>query len=558
MAEIFGKINVLGLGSGLDLQGLLDQLREIEEAPVKRLEDKKDVYETRLTEFDWLNTQILSLKSKALDLSLESNYLTRQVKVSGDAVSARAEVGALTGTYNVEVSQLARKSLWESQGFASKDASVAANDDVLQIAVGEKEFSVLVPAGTTLEGLANLINEAEDNPGVEASVVDTGSAADPYKLILKAKDTGENYRLVVTQELSSLSFEEITGTPNIWRSANYANPEDVVNNTGNPITLTIRAGEKDITIEVPDGTTLSGLKDLINNAAENSSLRAYLRRDSAGNYFIDMRSPESLSVSQSPASPALFPQETENAGESLNAFFKIDDISYQRGSNQVSDIVPGVVFSLKSAGNATVKVSSSLEKVKSNFSSLVKEINDFFGKLREKMAVDIEEGIEGPLYRSTAAEKLIRDLRDIFSKTTSSNKHLRSLFDLGVDFNRDGSITLNEKKLEEAFSKYPEEVKKLLLGDEENGIKGFGESLNDVLQNYLGPSGLIALEQNTTKRQIELIEKNITLAKERVEQNMAILQRQFMALDNYLQQLNDLSTYLEVQFKSISGLTDKK
>lgn len=558
MADVFGKINVLGLGSGLDLQGLLDQLREIEEAPIKRLEEKKDSYESKLTEFDWLNTQVISLKSKALDLSLESSYLTRNVNVSGSGVSASAEVGALTGTYQVEVTQLARKNMWESQGFASRDASVATNDDVIQIAVGDKEFSVLVPAGTTLEGLAKLINEAEDNPGVEAKVVDTGSPSDPYKLILKSKETGEDHRIVVTQELADVSFSEVTGPPNIWRSENYTNPDDVVNSTGNTITLNITAGEKNITVEVPDGTTLSELKDLINQAAENSSLKAYLRRDSSGNYFIDLRSPEALSVSQTPDTPSLFPYEVETNGESLNAFFKIDDIAYQRGTNEVSDIVPGVTFSLKSPGSATVEVSPSLEDVKSTFSSLVEDVNNLLSKLREKMAVDIEKGTEGPLYLSTAAEKLIRDLRDVFSAGVSSNKHIKSLFDLGVNFNRDGSITLDEKKLEEAFSKYPDEVKKLLLGDDENNIKGFGERLNDALQNYLGPSGLIALEQNTTKRQIELIEKNIALSKERVEQNMAVMQRQFMALDRYIQQLNDLSSYLETQFKSISGLSDKK
>ncbi len=559
MADVFGKINVLGLGSGLDLQGLLDKLREIEERPIERLEAKKDYYESRLTEFDWLNTKILSLKSKALDLSLESNYLVREVSVSGSSVTAEAEVGALEGTYHFDVTQLARKSLWQSQGFASQDAVLNPDaDDVFQLEMGDQSFSLLVPQGTTLEGLARLINEAEDNPGVEAQVVDTGSPSDPYRLVIKAKETGEAHRIVVTQELEGVSFEEVTGVPNIWRTDSFSSPDAVINDSGGNITLTVNVGTQEISVDVPDGTTLSELKDLINEQTENSSLKAYLIRDAAGNYFLDLRSPEALNVTQDPTSPTLFPNQVENNGESLNAFFTLDEISYQRGSNEIQDLIPGLTIRLQNTGESSVTVSSSYEEIKEIFSSFVEEVNGFLSELREKMAVDLETGEEGPLYRSNAAESIVRDLRDVLSMSVPGNEHLTSLFDLGLDFNRDGSITLDQKKLEEAFSSYPEEVKRLMIGDEEENISGIAERLNNTLQKYLGTSGLIALEQDTTERYIENINRNISLAKERVDRYIANLQRQFMALDQYIQELNDMSSYLDVQFKSIMGLTENK
>ncbi len=560
MADIFGKINVLGLGSGLDLQGLLDQLREIEEQPIKRLEAKKDYYESRLTEFDWLNTKVLSLKTKALDLSLESTYLARQVSVSGSGVEAEAEVGALEGSYRFNVNQLARKSLWQSEGFATKDTVLNPDsDDVLQLEVGEQSFSLLVPQGTTLEGLARLINEAEDNPGIEAQVVDTGSPSNPYRLILKARETGEDHRIVVTQELQGMDFEEIVGVPNIWRTASYTSPDDVVNDSGGDITLNISVGEQEIKVVVPDGTTLSELKDLINDqAAGNSSLRAYLIRDAAGNYFLDLRSPETLNLTQNPSTPSLFPNQIEDTGESLNAFFTIDDIPYQRGSNEITDIIPGVKLELQGLGSGIITVSADYEGVKETFSSFVEEVNGFLDELREKMSFDLETGEEGPLYRSNAAENLIRDLRDILSASLSENEHIISLFDLGLNFNRDGSLSLDQEKLEQAFSSYPEEIKQLMIGNEERNVEGLAERLNETLQKYLGTSGLIALEQDTTERYIENIDHNIILAKERVDRYIANLQRQFMALDQYIQELNDMSSYLDVQFKSIMGLTEKK
>ena len=559
MASVFGKINVLGLGSGLDLQGLLDQLRKIEEKPIEDLKEKKDLYEARLTEYDWLNTKVLSLKSKVLDLSLESTYLARKVSVSGSAVTAEAEIGALEGTYTVQVDQLARKSLWQSQGFASKDTQVNPSaDDVIQIAVGDRSFSVLVPAGTTLEGLADLINNAEDNPGVEARVVDTGAPSDPYRLVLKAKETGEANRIVVTQELQGVNFEEVTAVPNIWRTANYTNPDDVVNNSGGTITLTINVGPKTINVDVADGTTLSQLVDTINAAAENTSLKAYLIRDKDGNYFVDLRSPESLNVTQSPASPVIFPNEVENAGESLNAFLTVDDISYQRGSNEINDIIPGVTLNLQATGSSTVTVNTNQDELKELISSFVDELKGFLGELREKTAFDVNTGEEGPLYQSNAAKGLLREIRELLSMVVPGNEHVNSLFDLGLDLNRDGSISFDEKKLEKALSSYPDEVKRLFLGDEEENVTGLAEKFNETLQRYLGPSGLIALEQKTTERYLDNLERNISLTQKRVDRYMEHLERQFLALDRYIEQLNDLSAYLDMQFKAISGQADKK
>ncbi len=555
MADV-GRINVLGLGSGLDLQGILDKFREIESQPVKRMEEKKDYYEQRLTEYDWLTTQVLDLKSDILDLSLESSYLARKADVSGGAVEARADVGALKGTYNVEVAQLARKSLWESkEGFAEKGSAVVSSDDALEIAVGDKSFSVLVPAGTTLEGLVDLINNAEDNPGVKASLIDTGDPTAPYHLVLQAEDTGEDHRIVVTQELSGLGFSEITAPPNIVRSNNYSNPTDVV--TTVDTTLSIQVGDAPAkTITVAANTTVQDLVDQINQEMQDTSLRAYLRRDENGNYFIDLRSPDPISITDDPS--GLFPNVVESNGESLNAFLTVDGIQYQRGTNEVNDIIPGVTLTLREAGNSTVYVTSDYEDIKTKFKDFVDKVNTLIQDLRQKMSVDEETGEEGPLYRSEVAESLIRDLQDGLLATIHNPNGPQSLFDLGLNFNRDGTITLDEDKLVQAIDENPEGVKKLLVGDEEEGIEGLATKLDQALQRYLGPEGLIAIEQKGVQGRIDRLDKDISREQQRVDAYIATMQQQFMALDQYIQQLNNMSTYLDTQFKSIMGLSEKK
>ncbi len=551
-----GKINVLGLGSGLDLQGILDKFREIERQPIERMEAEKDYYENRLNEYDWLNTQVLDLKSDILDLSLESTYLTREASVTGSAVEASADLGALTGSYTVEVSQLARRSLWQSSsGFANSSDVVTTSDDVLQIAVGDENFSILVPANTTLQGLADLINNDENNPGVKASVVNTGSPSNPYHLVLQAQNPGEENRIVVTQELSDLAFEEVTGKPNITRSNNYANPTDVV--TTADTTLTIQVDSLSAkTINIPANTTLEDLVDLINEEMSDTSLKAYLMRDASNNYFIDLRSPETINITDDPSN--LFPNQIETNGESLNAFLTVDGISYQRGSNSINDIIPGVTLTLKQTGSSTVFVSSDYENIQNLFSSFIEKVNNLIQDLREKMSVDQETGENGPLYRSSVAEDLIRDLQDGLLTTIDNPNGPKSLFDLGVNFNRDGTITLDEETLSQAIANNPEGVKTLLVGDEDTGLEGIAQKINDALQRYIGANGLIAIEQKGVQGRIDRLETDIERAEERVDAYIDTLQKQFRALDEYLNSLNELSSYLDLQFKSIMGLTEKR
>ncbi len=549
-----GTINVLGIGSGLDLQGILDQLREIERQPIEQMESEKDYYENRLTEYDWLTTQVLDLKSTILDLSLESTYLSRDVSSSGSAIEATADVGALTGNYTVDVSQLAHKSLWQSAtGFSSPSDTVNTSEDVLQISVGDQSFSVLVPANTSLQGLAELINNATDNPGVTASVVDTGSPSYPYRLVLQANNTGENYRIVVTQELSNLSFEEVTGQPNIIRSGFYSNSTDIVTDVDTSLTIQVDSLSSK-TINIAANTTVEDLVDLINENMNDTSLKAYLMRDSSGNYFIDLRSPESITIIDDPSN--LFPNEIQSNGESLNAFLTVDGIQYQRTSNSISDIIPGVTITLKDTGSSTISVSSNYEEVENLFSSFIENVNSLIQTLKEKMSVNEETGEEGPLYDSSVAENLIRDLQRGLLETVNNPYGPDSLLELGVTFNRDGTISLDEETFDNAIRQNPEGVEKLLVGDEDSNMTGIAESLNDTLQSYLGSNGLIAIEQQGVEGRIDRLEDEIARSEKYVDDYMYTLEKQFMALDQYIQSLSETSSYLDMQFKSILGLTE--
>ena len=561
--EVFGKINVLGLGSGLDLQGLIDKLREIRERPIEDLRARKDYYEKTIQEYDYLHTRILELKEQVLSLSLSSTYLSRRVEVSGEALSATAEVGALTGNFSVTVHKLAEKSVWESQGFSEENTDIAPlGEEVLGIQVGDQSFEVSVPQGTTLRGLVDLINNAPDNPGVTARLVNTGEPGDPYRIMLISNRTGEPGRIMITRELGNVSFTELTGVPEAWRTSSYDAPTEVVNDTGADINLTLQVGTHILNLTVSDGTTLEELSNLINQAASDNALddylRAYVVRDAAGNYYVEVRSPEDLTVSDDWDGGDLFPTQVNATGESLNAALTVDGVTYYRNTNKISDILPGVTLRLTQTGTATLRISEDYRGIEETFKNFIEGVNELIRYIREKSGVDPETGEHGPLYGSDVAQNLIRDLQQGLLTVVDQTEGFRSLFDLGVNFNRDGTITVDEERLSRAISENPEGIMKLLAGDEESGLVGIAETLNSLLGGYLGRSGLIGIAREGVERRIEFVEKEISREEASLERYVEEITRQFVALDSYLQELNQLSFYLDAQFKSLSGLKPSK
>src|SRR5262245_46218455 len=162
-----GTISGLGVGSKLDLQGTLDKLRQADNAAVSSLQAKETKAKAQLVAFDDVNAKFLAVKTNALSLSLESNFLTKKISGTSDNVaSATAALGIADATHDLEVERLATKSSLQSTGVSTTDTAVTTSDTTFAYTLGAKgpTISVAVKANTTLTQLADLINKAPDNP----------------------------------------------------------------------------------------------------------------------------------------------------------------------------------------------------------------------------------------------------------------------------------------------------------------------------------------------------------------------------------------------------------
>ena len=64
-----GSITTLGLGSGLDLQDMLDQLKAADQVSITRKETQVTTLEQEKNAYNSINVKLLAMKSNSLFLS---------------------------------------------------------------------------------------------------------------------------------------------------------------------------------------------------------------------------------------------------------------------------------------------------------------------------------------------------------------------------------------------------------------------------------------------------------------------------------------------------------
>ncbi|MEO5341789.1 MAG: flagellar filament capping protein FliD [Gammaproteobacteria bacterium SHHR-1] len=194
------SIGSLGVGTGIDLNSLLSQLMEIERRPLYALQDKEKSIQSQISDYGSLKSSVSSFRSSVDRLKYESDFNAFKASSSEDGVFSPSVSGVATaGSYDIEVTQLAKSHKLASQRFA-EDQTLASGS--LTLSVGDKSMSLTVDeTNNTLAGLRDAINKSEDNPGVTATIINEGGGS---RLMLSSNETGAENAIVITDQATTL------------------------------------------------------------------------------------------------------------------------------------------------------------------------------------------------------------------------------------------------------------------------------------------------------------------------------------------------------------------
>lgn len=319
------------------------------------------------------------------------------------------------------------------------------------------------------------------------------------------------------------------------------------------------SGTQTITI---DGTnnTLQGIRDAIN--AANMGVNATIVNDGSGTpYRLALSSTStgvgnSLMISTSGGDGSIDsllaydpagPQNLTQTMVAQNADLTVNGISITSASNTVTDAIQGVTLTLKNpAAGTSLTVAHDTGAINTAVSGFVDAYNALYSQLKSRSAYPTATAQTPALSGDGTVRLMMDQLRGVFN--TAASGTLTALAQVGVAFQKDGSLQLDSNALSSAMSKNFSDVTNLF-----SSTTGFATRLDAWAHSVLTPGGLIDSRTQSLNSSIKGYNDQIS----RLEVRMATLQKQYTTqysnLNMLLSSMNNTSAYLSQQLKTTTG-----
>jgi flagellar hook-associated protein 2 len=207
MATTTPTLSSPGIGSGLDVQGIVDKLMQVESQPLNDLDTQETKVQSQISAYGTLKSALASLQTAVHALATPAPFQSTKATVANTNVaSATTSAGAVAGRYSLEVSALAQNQKLASNGFATVGDTVgsgtltftfgtfAGGTFTPNASAGSRTVTI-APGQSSLAGIRDAVNAA--NIGVTASIINDGSA-NGQRLVFTSTATGADQSLKIT------------------------------------------------------------------------------------------------------------------------------------------------------------------------------------------------------------------------------------------------------------------------------------------------------------------------------------------------------------------------
>jgi flagellar hook-associated protein 2 len=248
-------IQLGGLASGLDTQGLISQLMAVERGPRSRITLQQAAAQARETALQSVRTDLNALKLATSGMRSAAVWADTQSVESSDAtkLTVRRTGGAGPGGYDVAVTQMAAA---ERRTYAYAAPAAASQIEIFGTDKTKARAVIDLAVGATVDDAAAAIN-ANDKAGVFAVNVNG-------QLVLAARTTGTGSTFTATGAGSQAGVVAGQNAQGTVGSATFDSQTNVVSGAIPGVELTIKGKTSGVTVTVGGpGPDRSALKDAV-------------------------------------------------------------------------------------------------------------------------------------------------------------------------------------------------------------------------------------------------------------------------------------------------------
>lgn len=353
-------------------------------------------------------------------------------------------------------------------------------------------------------------------------------------------------------------------------------------------TLTVKLGPDDrgVDVQVAAGATLSEIRDSLNTALKDKGVSANIVSNPADGssrlvlssnttgagkdiyvqasagleaFRIGNFADNNPASSPSGALAALNGSNAASSGyitQAQDAEFTIDGLSLRSASNTVSNAISEVTLNLVSAEPGkkfTVTVDQDTSAVKTNIKKFVDAYNKMVGVTKTLTAVtSVGEGnapVTGALVGDTSVRSLLSTVRNELVNPSDQKGGISILSDLGITTQKDGTLKIDDTKLDKVLSTQYESVAGFFTGE-----KGLTSRLNSKLDVYTQSGGILSQRQDGLQDTLNSVKDQRTKLDERIAKVQTRLYAQYNAMDSLIASLKQTSDRLGQALSNLPGV----
>jgi flagellar hook-associated protein 2 len=425
--------------------------------------------------------------------AIPTDSTTKSARALAEAINAKSSTTGVTATAQPAASSA---TLFAGYGNVATGADGTYSLSVGGINIVTQGNGVAAGAGITGASLDTTLAgpNAISNALAEANITVSGKAADGTLQFTRADGTNIQIEEVVTGDVKGGIGHASTAT-NTGFNVNVASSITLSSTNGSPITvagsnpaaagLTAGAGgayigsgfTQDATqatgTVVIDATnnSLQGIRDAINNAglgvtasivSDGSDKPHHLVLSSAKS---GANSSMKISLSGSDGQPAdsalsdLLSYDasgTQNLSQNSaaqNTMLSVNGIPITNSSNSIDSAIEGVTLNVLKVGSSSLSVSKDTSTVKTSVTAFVKAYNDLNASIAKMTSYNAETKQAGVMLGDSTTQSIQSQLRKQLSTAISGlTGNLKTLDQVGITFQKDGSLVLDSAVLDKAIS----------------------------------------------------------------------------------------------------------
>jgi flagellar hook-associated protein 2 len=537
-ASITAPSYFTGLSSfSSDFQSIIQRAVQIADIPVTNLQNEQATNTAEDNALTALEPGVSAVGADVMALGTLASTQGLSASSSDSSTVSVVNTGATApATYTVsDIMTLASAASETSLKGYSATQSVSTSG-LVNLVVGSNTYQLNLTASgeNNVAGLAQAINSA--NAGVNATVLTAGST--DY-LSISASSTG-----ATTLQLNNVTPADLISSTASGTEASLQTYTDATTATvsaNGEVQLVV--GSQDYALDVSGSdNNLNGVAQAINGAGAGVTATV---TGSAGAYSLSLSASGSTTIQlndlQSPTNLI------SNTNQGSNSNFELNGVPISESTNNITDVVPGVSFTLLNTnptGSVTLSLATDPTQLSDALQTFVTDYNTLVTQVEAQQGQNA-----GPLQGDLIINEITTDMQDLVTYfDPSSSSSIRSLSDLGVTFNDTGQMSfststfnaLSDSQISDAFQ---------FLGSANSGFAALASNFTQLSDPV---SGLIETQITGYQTENTDLGNEITTAQAQAAQIQASATSQAEAADALVAELQQQQSDLDASIQSVN------